>query len=70
MFQIEKNVPVPSGRCMKYPFADMKVGDSFVAPKETVRGAQKAAWNWARDHDVKFATRTQRDGSLRIWRIS
>lgn len=70
MFQIEKNVPIPNGRSTKYPFADMKVGDSItVAAPDNLR-AKIAAHQWARRNNAKFVCRTQRDGVMRIWRVS
>lgn len=39
MFKVEKNVAIPpqvAGRgCSKYPFREMKVGDSFFVPSES-----------------------------------
>ena len=75
--KIEKGVPMPTldhGN-QKYPFPQMKVGDSFFLPfskstKSTVRRLlTNAAISWSRRHDCKFTVR-QMDGGARCWRIS
>lgn len=67
MSEIEKGIPMPSGRPMqsRYPWREMEVGDSFVA---TVKGKGRpappkelVAQGW------KFAMRMTEDG-LRVWR--
>ena len=72
MFKIEKNVPLKNHQPAnsKYPFGSMEVGDSFLAPKSAAKGAQSASLKWGKYNGVKFATRTQDDGSMRIWRVS
>lgn len=71
MFQIEKNIPLRSrGPEVKYPFGDMLVGDSFVAPSEHTRIAQAAAaFAKYKGGGMKFATRKV-DAGTRVWRIS
>lgn len=73
MITIDKGISIPNtkGRKMKYPFAEMQVGDSFQYPegrtKHSVLGAAKG---WAKRHKYKrdFSVRTV-DGKFRLWRI-
>lgn len=80
MFEIKKGVPVPLRGRLKYPFSDMKVGDSFetgsddVIPKTKGHGASsrayQAAYHFAKRHhpDWKFTARRSGEG-FRIWRV-
>lgn len=69
-FNIEKSVPIPT--CYgsrKYPFDQMKPGDSFlingtVSP-DTIR---QASVSFGRTHDQKFSVRKTPEGH-RCWRI-
>ena len=67
--KIEKNVPM--GPATKYPFKDMKVGDSLL---DTVDGPSNksllraAALTWGRVNGVKFSARRV-EGGVRVWRI-
>lgn len=64
--KIEKNIPLPS----KYPFSEMKVGDSFEVPESTKRTTVTVAANrYGRKHGVKFTVRLTPDRTLRCWRI-
>ncbi len=71
-FKIEKEVPLaPYGgaRFRKYPFNEMKAGDSFLingdASVEVVRWAATAYGN---KHGQKFSVRKTPDGH-RCWRV-
>ncbi len=78
-FKIERSIPVPhkarDGR-HKYPFATMKVGDSFAVPctDDTVHRVQINAMASTRGHKPKrFTSRVERNGkavSIRIWRTA
>lgn len=78
-------IPEPRSRGMKptYPFAKLKVGESFSVPISGERygtGNEKAlqrimcaAANWKRRNDTKaeFTTRIDRaDGVVRCWRVA
>jgi hypothetical protein len=66
-FEIEKGVPRQAPN-VKYPFADMQVGDSFLVPRGTARiVASAAVWAAARGYG-KFSCRTV-EGGVRVWRI-
>lgn len=71
--KIEKNVPLVhisrSGRPMKYPWADMSVGDSIMVEGQDTQGpAATAARTWARGKGISFSARSV-DGGARIWRV-
>lgn len=61
---VVSNVPIPETR-LKYPFHQMKVGDSFYTLSGAVRSA---AFNHANTHDKKFITRAEGEG-FRVWRV-
>lgn len=64
--QVEPNIPIPK----RYPFAQMKPGDSFVIPNEIARNTVSvAAMRYGRAHGCRFTTRTMPDGTIRCWRI-
>ena len=73
-YEIEKGVPIPAGRT-KYPFAGMKVGDSFVVKDEhgcsidtlMVRMRGACAWAHGKHPDRKFIVRRE-GGAIRVWR--
>ena len=66
--QIVDNIPVPEspkGSYVRYPFAEMKPGDSFLAP--FTNGVREAATQWKKRHPGwDYTTRTQGD-SIRLW---
>ena len=76
-YEIEEKVPMPKPRLggAKYPWGEMKVGDSFFVAVEneqpstvqgTVAGSARA---YGKKHGNKFTTRII-DGGVRVWRIS
>lgn len=68
-FKIDRGVPVPAAGsgAQKYPFPQMAVGDSIVAPP----GARTAAYNWGKANGgKKFRCRAEGPTAVRIWRIS
>lgn len=76
MFKIETNVPMPVGstssHARKYPFGEMKVGDSLMVPcsQERRQKTQNSVIGSAmRFKPMKFITRQIEDG-VRIWRIA
>jgi hypothetical protein len=63
--QIEKNIPVPE----KYPFAQMKEGDSFLISSLMKRTTVTvAAKRYGHKHAMEFTIRKTPDG-LRCWRV-
>ncbi len=74
MITIDKNVPAPAGKNLKYPWAEMEVGDSFAIPNAVtqeqaakVRGACAA---FAHRTGTKFSIRKDEAGVLRCWRLA
>lgn len=74
-FKIESNVPPPSGESLrpaKYPWAEMKVGDSFhfdgsPGTRDRISASSRS---FAKTHSgFAFVTRREGDG-YRIWRIA
>ena len=64
--KVEKNISLPS----KFPFAQMKVGDSFAVPEDVSRTAVSiSALRYSRKHGGKFTVRLMPDRSLRCWRL-
>ena len=70
MIKIEKNVPIPQQR-EKYPFRDMKVGESFyydngTSPYQCLYNACRM-FSHKQKGDWKFTVRKEGEGA-RIWR--
>lgn len=71
-FTIEKNVPLPRKcqRAIKYPLADMEVGDSFVVPLSERQRVTNTAHMFAKRNGGKFASRKIDAETARIWRVA
>jgi hypothetical protein len=66
--KIDKGIPAPPKRSIKkYPFADMKVGDSVLVGGHLAGNARNAAYLHGVRSGKSFTSRTEKDG-LRIWR--
>lgn len=74
MFEIEKNVKFEGRKekLVRYPFAKMEVGDSFVADHEGKKHKCKAAYA-ARSYGAKvkgrFSCTIEGEGKIRIFRV-
>lgn len=76
-FEIEHGIPLDDRETYgtsrrKYPFAKMKVGDSFFAGPRDARALKSSASHYARAHGIRLATRKEvKDGVVgrRCWRI-
>lgn len=69
-FKIEQGVPHPAHQSIKYPFAEMSVGDSFLingdaSHQKVATAAQK--YGLAQGRNWKFSVRKTPDG-YRCWR--
>lgn len=67
-YKIEKNVPLPKraeGYKPKYPFSDMKVGDSFAFPPESFQSVANSAGFYMKRTQTEFVWRKD---NLRCWR--
>ena len=72
MYEIEKDVPTPTGaqRTAKYPFGKMEVGDSVFVPSEKrLSGIHSCATYYGLRHPPKKFTTRKVEGGYRIWRI-
>lgn len=71
-YKIEKNIPPPVGRSRaKYPFSEMKIGDSILdrsAQGIAASPVANAARTYSNRSDRKFTARVVDDG-VRVWRI-
>lgn len=79
MFEIESNVPFPANaRKTKYPWAEMKVGDSFFVPvtddaetRTTAQSLRSASRHFAHRHNNGHVFKTCHvAGGLRTWRVA
>lgn len=72
-YEIEHGVPLPRhGSRQKYPFPDMRSGDSFVFSEEDLGRVRAAAVYWSDHHPeagVKFSCRKYEDGTYRCFCI-
>jgi hypothetical protein len=79
-FEIESGVPIPAVRLKrkrsKYPFATLKVGESFLVPatgadKDVIKNRLSAliSGEWHRETSRRFTLRRMR-GGIRVWRTS
>jgi hypothetical protein len=64
----DRDHPMPEVRDRKYPFPEMKAGDSFAC-KDTgdFLRALAASAAYARKHNIRFCSRK---AELRIWRVA
>ena len=75
MYNIEKNIPLPSTALKTshtFPLADMEINDSFLAPKMK-RSAIQAAIKKYQDANegTRFTTRMNKDETeIRTWRVA
>ena len=63
MYEIEKSIPFEHD--YKFPFRQMDVGDSFVAPLTD----KASAYSCAKLAGVKIKAKTITDTEMRVWRI-
>ena len=76
MYKIETGIPIPvrttkggAGRKPKYPFADLKVGESFLVPNKTTEKFGATVTLARKRTGMNFATRNV-EGGVRIWRTA
>lgn len=79
LYAIEKGVPIPPKRHAlsggsKYPWRQLEIGDSFLAPLPEHGDARKhhasmtrSACQWAKAVNREFTTRRV-EGGVRVWR--
>jgi hypothetical protein len=70
--KIETGIPLPprkrGGARTFYPFAGMKVGDSFFLAG-SASGVEAAASRYGKAHSTRYAARYV-DGGCRVWRVA
>jgi hypothetical protein len=67
-FELESKVELPESRYMDFPFAEMKVGQSFIVNDFRVRSA---ASQWKKRHPGwNYTTRAVGQGKYRLWRTA
>lgn len=74
--EVVSDIPIPNTRGLQYgkwPFREMKIGDSFFAPLEQAGAAGQivrpaVSWFSKRNPGFLFVTR-KTDGGFRVWRI-
>lgn len=75
MIKVEKKKPIPerkAGVPSKYPFKDLKIGDSFLIPDKAKKNgiySSLAHFNKGRSNPIKITIRIEGVG-LRVWRIA
>lgn len=75
MFKIDKNIPLPTGvnggKESKYPFTQMEVGDSFLAPEEQRNAVRSMATYHTRKNKMRFVVRKDEKEAnhVRVWRV-
>ena len=79
-FAVESGIPTPlrgkSGHHCKYPYASMKVGDSFLVPytngkhnEADVKRVKAAVYGYAQYNvGYRFSVRSMSNG-IRVWRV-
>jgi hypothetical protein len=69
--EIDKGIPIPTGRCQsRYPFAQMKVGDSFFVETNRSSAAKSAIKDRRRRFpNERYVSRKKPTGT-RIWRVA
>lgn len=64
--KVEKGIPMP----VRYPFAEMEVGDSFEVPENVKRTAVSvSAKRYGDKHGMKFTVRLTPERKFRCWRV-
>ena len=73
-FKIEQGVPMTQGRgpkALKYPWREMKVGDSVFIPDKTPASLRTSIdyAKWKMESGTDFKARTV-EGGVRVWRTA
>jgi hypothetical protein len=69
-YKVLKDVPLrPRKKTGKWPIAGLKVGGSFVIPKDERPASMNGLYALGRSHEMSLGYRTNEDGSVQVWRI-
>jgi len=66
--EIEKMVAIPESK-PKYPYEDMKIGDSFFVKGGNIQTIANSNWRKGKALGMKFISRRVDDG-VRVWRTA
>jgi len=66
--EIEKRVAIPESK-PKYPYDEMKVGDSFFVEGGNIQTIANSNWRKGKLLGMKFISRRVDDG-VRVWRTA
>lgn len=75
LFPVTRDVPAPEldtrGRCTRYPFDRMRIGDSFaITDRKTRWKVGRAASGYAQRHPgYRFIVKSVSRGRWRCWRV-
>jgi hypothetical protein len=68
--EIESGIPIPAARSVrKYPWQEMKVGDSFFTTTNKIRSFRTMVSAASSRLGVKFRTAPEK-GGMRVWRVN
>lgn len=70
-YELEDNIPMPEKKS-KYPFKDMKVGQSFFAPDKNSNQMNNASSHWRKKLGWRFESMTVMENGVegcRVWRV-
>lgn len=72
--KVESGIPLPAyARNNKYPWASLKVGDSFFVPHKGYKYVKSASYYRQKAYGEKFAVRTVFEKGVvgvRVWRVA
>lgn len=71
MFKIDHKVPVPLTKKKlpyKYPWIEMKAGDSFFVPNGRITNIRSTASSAGRRYSKQFVAK-EVEGGVRVWRV-
>ena len=74
MVEIDRGMPLPKKRHPKYPWSEMKIGDSFfvesrpdISDQRLQQKIAECVWGRKKAHGGNFTVRRV-DGGVRVWR--
>jgi hypothetical protein len=74
MYKIEDAIPIPKGLRKrgpsKYPWLELKVGQSFLVPLGNINNLRSVASNAGKKYNRKFTAREiKSEQGVRVWRV-
>lgn len=68
MFEITKDIPLPTTLRSKYPFGVLNSGESFFVPNGKKASMTANCIRYGKKLNARFVTRCEGDG-VRVWRV-